>query len=87
MIDKRASLLCAGIKKISGDFEDGDVVEVLDENNNVIARGLVNFDSEELPRMMGKNSQKLLEEFGEGYDREVLHRDNLVILNEILDTK
>ena len=37
--------------------------------------------------MMGKNSQKLLEEFGEGYDREVIHRDNLVILNEILDTK
>jgi glutamate 5-kinase len=37
---------------------------------------------EELPNLMGKNSAKLLQEFGEGYDKEVIHRDDLVLIDE-----
>lgn len=79
---KRASLLHAGIKKIVGDFEVGDVVEIVSDEGQIIGRGLVNFDSQELPNLMGKNATKLLQEFGEGYDKEVIHRDDLVLIDE-----
>jgi glutamate 5-kinase len=84
LLTKQASLLSAGIKEIYGDFEDGAVVEVIDENQKVIAKGLIKFDSTELPKMIGKNSSKLLEEFGEGYEKEVIHRDDLVLSSDIV---
>ena len=84
LLTKQASLLSAGIKEIYGDFEDGAVVEVIDENQKVIAKGLIKFDSTELPKMIGKNSSKLLEEFGEGYKKEVIHRDDLVLSSDIV---
>jgi glutamate 5-kinase len=80
--EKRASLLPAGIKNVTGEFEVGDAVEIVSENGIVLGRGLVNFDSSELPNLMGKNSAKLLQEFGEGYDKEVIHRDDLVLIDE-----
>ena len=79
---KRASLLPAGIKKVAGEFEVGDAVEVISESGEVLGRGLVNFDSSELPNLIGKNTIKLVEEFGEGYDKEVIHRDDLVLIDE-----
>ena len=80
--EKRASLLPAGIKNVKGEFEVGDAVEVVSETGKVLGRGLVNFDSSELPNLMGKNTAKLLQEFGEGYDKEVIHRDDLVLTDE-----
>ena len=81
--EKRASLLLAGIKNIKGEFEVGDAVEIVSESGKVLGRGLVNFDSTELPNLIGKNTTKLLQEFGEGYDKEVIHRDDLVLIDEI----
>jgi glutamate 5-kinase len=80
--EKRASLLPAGIKNVTGEFEVGDAVKIVSESGTVLGRGLVNFDSSELPNLMGKNSAKLLQEFGEGYDKEVIHRDDLVLIDE-----
>ena len=79
---KRASLLPAGIKSIKGEFEVGDAVEIITEDRKVLGRGLINFDSNELPSLLGKNTSKLLEEFGEGYDKEVIHRDDLVLIDD-----
>jgi glutamate 5-kinase len=87
LLTKQASLLSAGIKEVFGDFEDGAVVEVIDENHKVIAKGLTNFDSSELPKMIGKNSAKLIEEFGAGYEKEVIHRDDLVLGADIVMDK
>ena len=84
LLTKQASLLSAGIKEVFGDFEDGAVVEVIDETHKVIAKGLTNFDSSELPKMLGKNSAKLIEEFGAGYEKEVIHRDDLVLSADIV---
>ena len=80
--EKRASLLPAGIKNVKGEFEVGDAVEVVSESGKIIGRGLVNFDSTELPNLIGKNTSSLMQEFGEGYDREVIHRDDLVLIDE-----
>lgn len=82
LLNDRASLLAAGIKSVSGEFAVGDVVAVLNENSQVIARGLVNFDSDELPKVLGKTSQEITAQLGENSVREVIHRDDLVLIND-----
>jgi glutamate 5-kinase len=46
----------------------------------VIGRGLVNFDAEELPALLGRSTRDLARELGPGYSRELVHRDDLVVL-------
>ncbi|MFB7910446.1 glutamate 5-kinase [Kitasatospora sp. NPDC056076] len=76
-----ASLLPAGVTKVDGDFAAGDPVDLLAENGHIVARGLVNFDARELPRLLGRSTRDLAQEFGAGYEREVVHRDDLVVLH------
>jgi len=45
-----------------------------------VARGLVNFDSAEIPHLLGRSSHDLKRELGAAYEREVVHRDDLVLL-------
>jgi glutamate 5-kinase len=46
----------------------------------VVARGLVNFDAEEVPALVGRSTAELKQELGSAYEREVVHRDDLVLL-------
>ena len=46
----------------------------------VIARGLVNYDASELPDLLGRSTRDLARELGAAYEREVVHRDDLVLL-------
>jgi glutamate 5-kinase len=46
----------------------------------VIARGLVAFDSEEIPMMLGRSTKDLAKELGPEYERELVHRDDMVLL-------
>ena len=78
--ERRASLLAAGIVGVTGSFVAGDPVDLADADGTPVARGLVNFDSDELPRLLGRSSQDLKLELGAGYEREVVHRDDLVLL-------
>jgi glutamate 5-kinase len=80
LLTARASLLAAGIKSVTGDFAVGDVISVLNEKQEEIARGLVNFDSDELPKIIGKTSKKITEQLGEDLVREVIHLDDLVLI-------
>jgi glutamate 5-kinase len=80
VVDRRLSLLPAGVIRATGSFVAGDPVDLCDETGDVVARGLVNFDSVELPALMGRSTRDLVRERGEGYDREVVHRDHLVVL-------
>jgi glutamate 5-kinase len=80
VVDRRTSLLPAGITSIEGTFAAGDPVDLLDENGNTVARGLVNFDAQELPGLLGRSTRDLARELGPAYEREVVHRDDLVIL-------
>jgi glutamate 5-kinase len=74
------SLLPAGITGVDGDFAAGDPVDLLDESGHTLARGLVNFDAAELPALLGRSTRALAEELGPAYEREVVHRDDLVVL-------
>jgi glutamate 5-kinase len=80
VVSKRASLLPAGVVGVEGDFEAGDPVDLCDENGGVVARGLVNYDAAEIPGLMGRTTRSLSAELGAAYVREIVHRDDLVVL-------
>ncbi|UYQ76149.1 glutamate 5-kinase [Glutamicibacter sp. JL.03c] len=77
------SLLAAGIIDVEGAFEPGDAVEICGSDRVPFARGLVNFSSEELPEMLGQNTGDLVEQLGEGYDKSVVHVDDLALIEPI----
>jgi glutamate 5-kinase len=80
VVQRRMSLLPAGITAVEGTFVAGDPVDLLDEKGHIVARGLVNFDAQELPSLLGRSTRELARELGPAYEREVVHRDALVIL-------
>ncbi|KNX37497.1 glutamate 5-kinase [Luteipulveratus halotolerans] len=74
------SLLPAGVVAVTGRFAAGDPVDLVDDQGEVVARGLVNYDATELPGMLGRTTHDLARELGAEYEREVVHRDDLVVL-------
>ncbi|GAA3551846.1 glutamate 5-kinase [Nocardioides daeguensis] len=80
VVERRASLLAAGVTGVQGDFSGGDPVDLLAPDGTVVARGLVNFDASEIPALLGRSSKELKRELGAAYEREVIHRDDLVVL-------
>jgi len=80
VVDRRKSLLPAGILRVEGRFGDGDPVDLCDPAGRAVARGLVNYDSTELPGLLGRTTHDLARELGPDYEREVVHRDDLVLL-------
>ncbi|MEU6470818.1 glutamate 5-kinase [Streptomyces massasporeus] len=81
VVDRRKSLLPAGIAAVEGEFSAGDPVELRDRTGRAVARGLVNFDAKEIPRLIGRSTRELARELGPAYEREVVHRDDLVVLH------
>ena len=77
--ERKASLLPAGITAVRGTFAAGDPVRLVGEDGAVVARGLVNYDAAELPAMIGRSTRDLARELGPHFDREVVHRDDLVL--------
>ena len=80
VVERRASLLPAGITAVAGSFVAGDPVDLAGPDGAVVARGLVNFDAAELPALLGRSTHDLKRELGAAYEREVVHRDDLVVL-------
>jgi glutamate 5-kinase len=80
IVTRRKSLLPAGIIAVEGSFVGGDPVDVCDPTGATVARGLVNYGADELPALLGRKTRDLARELGPEYQREVIHRDALVIL-------
>jgi glutamate 5-kinase len=68
------------VTAVEGEFISGDTVELASHTGKVIARGLVAFDSEEIPQMLGRSTKELAASLGAEYERELVHRDDLVLL-------
>ncbi len=81
VLERHGSLLPAGIEAVEGEFAAGDPVELRDGAGRAVARGLVNFDAKEIPRLIGRSTRDLARELGPAYEREVVHRDDLVVLS------
>jgi glutamate 5-kinase len=80
VVERRLSLLPAGVTAAEGEFAAGDPVELLAPDRTVVARGLVNYGSGELPALLGRSTRDLAAELGPAYEREVVHRDDLVLV-------
>ncbi len=74
------SLLSIGVTEVSGQFERGAVVAILDENGKDIARGLVNYSAGEARRIARQPSREIERILGYVDEMELIHRDNLVLL-------
>ncbi|OUL17352.1 glutamate 5-kinase [Nostoc sp. RF31YmG] len=73
------SLLAAGIKAVEGEFDTQEAVQLCDSTGNEIARGLVNYNSEDLQKIRGCHSREIPAILGYGGAETVVHRDNLVL--------
>ncbi|MFM1952384.1 MAG: hypothetical protein RJA33_1178 [Actinomycetota bacterium] len=80
IMERGVSLLPAGVTAVEGEFAAGDTVELSSKDGKVIARGLVAFDSAEIPQMLGRSTKELAAALGAEYERELVHRDDLVLL-------
>ena len=80
IVERRASLLAAGVTGVRGSFAAGDPVDLAGPDDRVVARGLVNFDAEEVPSLVGRSTRELKADLGAAYEREVVHRDDLIVL-------
>jgi glutamate 5-kinase len=80
LVENGKSLLPSGIIDVIGDFEFGDTVRCIDENNIEFAKGLTNYNSDEIHQIKGKKTSEIEQILGQVYYDEVIHRDNLVIL-------
>jgi glutamate 5-kinase len=73
------SLLAIGVRRVEGIFQKGDVVSLCREDGIEFARGLTNYGSEEMRRIAGQSTERIVEVLGHCPYDEVVHRDNLAI--------
>lgn len=76
------SLLAIGITKVEGDFQFGDSISIRNQKQKEVARGLVNFGSTELKQIKGVPTKEIERILGYKHYDEVIHRDDLVVLEE-----
>ena len=74
------SLLPIGVIDVSGEFGRGDVITCIDQSGTAIARGISNYSSAEVRRIMRKPSSEIASILGYVEEVELIHRDNLVLL-------
>ena len=80
VVERGASLLAAGVTGVTGTFQAGDPVDLTGPDGTVVARGLVAFDADEVPAMLGRSTGDVERELGAAFARELVHRDALVVL-------
>lgn len=86
VIESGKSLLPSGIHQIEGSFERGDAVRLCGLSGREFAKGVTNYNSAELTRILGRKTKEIEGILGYKYGDEVVHRDNLVINNSEHDT-
>ncbi|MDZ4211062.1 MAG: glutamate 5-kinase [Methylotenera sp.] len=74
------SLLAIGVVDVQGTFERGDVVACVNSEGKELARGIVNYNSQEVARIKRKPSHEIVQILGYVEESELIHRDNMVLL-------
>ena len=83
LLEKGKSLLASGVRDVRGQFEAGAFVAVTDGAGAELARGVSNYSSFELSRILGMGSLEAAKTLGRASAREVIHRDHLVLAREL----
>jgi glutamate 5-kinase len=80
MLKEGSSLLAAGITAVEGEFSAGNTVRVLSITQREIARGIVNYNVEELKKIIGRQTMEFSGILPGKIHEEVIHRDNMVLM-------
>ena len=80
LVAQNRSLLPAGVTDLSGSFDRGDIISIVDERRDQIAAGITNYSSDDLAHIKGRHSDRIEEALGHQYGDEVVHRNNMVLL-------
>ena len=84
LLEKGKSLLPSGVVEVEGDFDLGDAVNCVGRDGTILAKGLVNFSSDEIRKIKGFKSSHFYQVLGHKDYDEVIHRDNLAITKQTL---
>jgi glutamate 5-kinase len=80
LIHKGKSLLAVGVTKVIGTFDRGEVIQCVNESGHEILKGLVNYNSEEVKKIIGVSSDKIESILGYVNESSLIHRDNMIII-------
>ena len=80
LCDSGSSLLAVGVSDSTGEFSRGEIVSCVSVDGNEVARGLVNYSSEDVIKIKGKMSNEIESILGYVDNAELIHRDNLVLI-------
>ncbi len=83
ILKKGKSLLPSGMIEVRGRFSLGNSVLLLNEAGDQIAVGMVNYHSGDIRKIMGAKSTEIESRLGFKHDDEVIHRDNLVLADQM----
>ncbi|MGB0664890.1 MAG: glutamate 5-kinase [Pontibacterium sp.] len=81
LVEGGKSLLPAGVRSVSGGFSRGEMVLLMNDQGEIIARGLVNYGIEDARKIIGKPSSQIVAELGFMGEQELVHRNNLALAN------
>ncbi|HDP69465.1 MAG TPA: glutamate 5-kinase [Actinobacteria bacterium] len=81
IVEGKKSLLPAGTVDCYGKFNIGDAVDIIDLNGAPFAKGLTNFDSDEVKKIKGLRRNEVIKKLSDGASEEIIHRDCLVVLH------
>jgi glutamate 5-kinase len=82
VLEKGKSLLPSGVLEVQGRFGVGACVRLMDQKARVIGKGLANYSSSDIIKIRGLKTSEIEERLEFKHSDEVIHRDNMVILNE-----
>jgi glutamate 5-kinase len=83
VVEQGKSLLPSGIKGVLGQFGVGDPVELAVEASRPFARGLAGYAADDVRRLAGKKTSQIEEVLGFRDTDEVVHRNDLVLLEAL----
>ncbi len=80
VLNQNKSLLVVGVIQVTGNFERGAIVRVLNQAGQEIGRGLAHYNAANLQAICGRRSDQIANILGFDYGPTAIHRDNLVIV-------
>ena len=83
LIQKGKSLLVAGVTRVTGTFDRGEVIQCVNESGDEILKGIVNYNSEEVKKIIGLSSDKIEAVLGYVNESSLIHRNNMMIIQTV----
>ena len=83
LINEGKSLLVAGVIKVTGTFDRGEVIQCVNESEDEILIGLLNYNSEEVKKIIGLSSDKIEAVLGYVNESSLIHRNNMIIIQTV----